>query len=262
MAVTSDTWQEAASALSELQAGTVKSWLDDRGMGFIAPSSGGQDLFVHRSNLVDGESLRVGAQVMFSPGWDSSKGKPIALTCVGAIPAATGVVPGGKGGVSLPPAPAPVNMAPPDGLENGVVKAWLEDRGMGFITPASGQADVFVHRSNIINGQSLVPGQPVMFESAWDSVKNKAIAKRVSMTALGPAPIAFPAQPAPAVEQPGDNLFISGLPLTMTEESIKQIFGAYGALISCKVMPSNGKPDIAALVRMEQWSRQSGWWTM
>merc|ERR1719181_477443 len=52
---------------------------------------------------------------------------------------------------------------------------------MGFITPAGGQSDVFVHRSAIMGGAtSLVQGQHVMFEPGWDAAKNKAIAIKVS----------------------------------------------------------------------------------
>lgn len=35
-----------------------QAWMENRGMGFIAPSDGSQDLFVHRSYLADGGQLR------------------------------------------------------------------------------------------------------------------------------------------------------------------------------------------------------------
>jgi len=50
--------------------------------------------------------------------------------------------------------------------------------------------------------------------------------------------------------EPTDNLFIAGLPVDATEDSLWQIFGQYGTVTSVKVLPSQGKPDSAALVRM------------
>ena len=50
-------------------------------------------------------------------------------------------------------------------METGTVKFFNHDRGFGFIAPASGEKDVFVHASNIANG-SLEDGQQVEFDVA------------------------------------------------------------------------------------------------
>jgi cold shock protein len=55
--------------------GTVSHWVEERGMGFLTPAEGGPDLFVHRRNLFDGGSLRVGSQVAFQQSWDMQKNK-------------------------------------------------------------------------------------------------------------------------------------------------------------------------------------------
>merc|ERR1719491_211546 len=76
-------------------AGTVKAWIDERGMGFITPDEGGEDLFVHRNDLLDGTWLSIGAVVTYKGGWDMQKNKRIAKGVTGACPAeAKGV---GKG---------------------------------------------------------------------------------------------------------------------------------------------------------------------
>ena len=35
----------------------IQAWMENRGMGFIAPSDGSADLFVHRSYLQDGGAV-------------------------------------------------------------------------------------------------------------------------------------------------------------------------------------------------------------
>lgn len=54
-------------------------------------------------------------------------------------------------------------------LMTGVVRSWHEDRGFGFITPDGGKDDVFVHRSVLRDGESLVEGCPVMFDLTYDT---------------------------------------------------------------------------------------------
>lgn len=49
---------------------------------------------------------------------------------------------------------------------NGTVKWFNEDKGFGFLSPADGSKDVFVHFRAIVSDgyKTLVEGQQVMFE--------------------------------------------------------------------------------------------------
>ncbi len=49
---------------------------------------------------------------------------------------------------------------------NGTVKWFNEDKGFGFITPADGSKDVFVHFRSIVSDgfKTLKEGQAVSFE--------------------------------------------------------------------------------------------------
>jgi CspA family cold shock protein len=50
-----------------MATGTVKWFSDSKGYGFITPDEGGDDLFIHHSNIVGGgyKSLAEGAKVVF-----------------------------------------------------------------------------------------------------------------------------------------------------------------------------------------------------
>ena len=53
-----------------MSTGTVKWFNDQKGFGFIQPDDGGDDLFIHHSNI-DAEgfrSLQEGQKVEFTPG--------------------------------------------------------------------------------------------------------------------------------------------------------------------------------------------------
>lgn len=67
----------------EIQRGTVALWKDS-GFGFIRPSDGGKDLFVHTSGLTDGDMLRQGDKVEFRAVYDDRKGKYRAEEVTGA----------------------------------------------------------------------------------------------------------------------------------------------------------------------------------
>jgi CspA family cold shock protein len=45
--------------------GTVKRWLDQRGYGFIEPEGGGNDIFIHHSEIQGSYALSEGQKVEF-----------------------------------------------------------------------------------------------------------------------------------------------------------------------------------------------------
>jgi len=71
----------------DLMTGVVRTWLEDRGFGFITPDGSKDDVFVHRSVLSDGESLVEGCPVMFDLTYDTERKGFKATKCIGAIPA-------------------------------------------------------------------------------------------------------------------------------------------------------------------------------
>ena len=63
-------------------SGILRSWNDDRGFGFIAPTHGGAELFVHISSLPgDGKRPTVGEKLTFELG-RGKDGKPQAINVI------------------------------------------------------------------------------------------------------------------------------------------------------------------------------------
>ena len=69
--------------------------------------------------------------------------------------------------------------------KTGTVKLWNDQKGFGFITPAEGGEDVFVHRTGIAEGVTLSPGLSVSFAPEWDDKKRKDRASDVQLEAGG-----------------------------------------------------------------------------
>lgn len=185
------------------EAGTVKAWFEEKGFGFIAPTKGGPDVFCHRKELEDGQALQSGATVYFVASFDTARNKMGVSRCRGAIPGpgVPGAMPmtGGGCGMGMSSGglgPAPVfggggggmgsgvpGSAPPGGQAitgetQGSVKAWLEEKGFGFVAPLNGGNDVFVHRNCLQDGQVLTVGSTVTYVAEWDARRGKYAATR------------------------------------------------------------------------------------
>jgi CspA family cold shock protein len=122
--------------------GTVR-WFDaDRGFGFIALGQDAEDLYVHASEIVGGDAmklLREGQVVEFEIG-EGDRGPQARRVRVTADQAA-GTPLGVLGTVS-----------------------WYEPaKGYGFISPDGGDAEIFVHSSAIVGGGVVSDGQRVAF---------------------------------------------------------------------------------------------------
>ncbi|CAE8601767.1 unnamed protein product [Polarella glacialis] len=78
--------------------GTVKMWNDEKGFGFIQPSDGSEDVFVHRSALAGSDALEKGDEVSYDSEYDDRKGKTRAINVSGGTGQSQGGGGGGGGG--------------------------------------------------------------------------------------------------------------------------------------------------------------------
>jgi len=69
---------------------------------------------------------------------------------------------------------------------SGTVKFFNDAKGFGFITPADGSEDLFVHATGITDGNSLSEGDQVYYSSEYDDRKGKYRAGNVSGGSGGP----------------------------------------------------------------------------
>jgi len=103
--------------------GTAKRWNDDKGFGFIKPDDGSEDIFCHRTSIMDGDCLVEGARLAYTKGWDDRKNKERAENVTGGAQRSAGAgagppPPGYGGSYGAPPgygAPPPGYGAPPPG---------------------------------------------------------------------------------------------------------------------------------------------------
>ena len=127
--------------------GTVR-WFDaDRGFGFIALGHEAEDLYVHASEIVSDDAmklLREGQVVEFEIG-EGDRGPQARRVRVTADQAAD----------------TPLGVL-------GTVSWYEPAKGYGFITPDDESKDLFVHHSNIVGTgfKTLAEGAKVEFETA------------------------------------------------------------------------------------------------
>lgn len=74
---------------------------------------------------------------------------------------------------------------------------WSEERGFGFLTPAGGGEDVFIHRSAVPEGVTLSSGQAVKYQATWDEKKKKDRATSVVLAAASSQDAQAPSSSSP-----------------------------------------------------------------
>lgn len=70
------------------------------------------------------------------------------------------------------------------------MRMWNDEKGFGFIMPAEGGDDVFVHKSSLEDGVQPTTGMAVSYVSEWDDRRRKTRASKVTASDNPSAPSA------------------------------------------------------------------------
>ena len=173
-------WPSSAGFGPEHDA-TVKWFNPEKGFGFVALSDGSGDAFLHANTLNQsghnavspGATLRVrigqgqkGRQVSEVLSVDESTATPSASRGAPRAPGGYGDRAGGFGGGDRGGAPRRGAPTGPSVEMQGTVKWYNATKGFGFVAPAEGGKDVFVHASALQRAgvMQLAEGQTIWMD--------------------------------------------------------------------------------------------------
>jgi CspA family cold shock protein len=191
-------WPSSAGFGPEHDA-TVKWFNPEKGFGFVALSDGSGDAFLHANTLNQsghnavspGATLRVrigqgqkGRQVSEVLSVDESTATPAASRGAPRAPAGPGGGYADRAGGGGFAAGAPRRGAPtgPSVEMQGTVKWYNATKGFGFVAPAEGGKDVFVHASALQRAgvMQLAEGQTIWMDVVQGAKGPEAASIRIS----------------------------------------------------------------------------------
>lgn len=158
-----------------MPSGVVKFFDVDRGYGFIVPDDGHEDIVVHGSAVEAAGLTAIGEGDLLEFDVENQNGR-FTATELALVEKRSAVGPvGRRNSHQSGQAERQVSI-------RGVVKWYNPTKGFGFIAPASGGEDIFVHVSAVERAglPPLTEGQVVLFRPERDRRTGKVSANALS----------------------------------------------------------------------------------
>lgn len=232
----------------ETYTGKVVSWIQTsvvNGYGFVhVDEFEGLNFFVPKSAIRDGSVLVVGTKIEFTAvkEIDRKTGDPRILK--GKMRWRGAMVTGGadiefeySSGIILQKTHTIDIFANQQGPISGKVLVWLSGKGFGFVKPKIGNISVFLHASEITDGNSVEPESIVEFTPKWDQKKKKWFATKLTGGSQEGRPW--------GVHHNGPEqhfrVFIRGLSWETESRDLREAFAEYGVL-DCHIAKTHEAP--------------------
>jgi len=187
----------AAGAAGIRATGSGARWNSDRGFGFIEPDGGGDDVFCHTSDIVDGQMLADGAKVEFDMVYEEAKGKYRARNVSGGCPQGSVAPSSGAGAASFlsPTVQGAVNFLSPAAQSGGSKVTYLapgirqcQEQAMQSRMVNPTRKSFFICK-DIQNGTSCHHGERCNFahseeeKQAWTAERDRRVLEQSSVMA-------------------------------------------------------------------------------
>lgn len=238
-----------------LLTGKVKYWHAEKAFGFLRPTRGGADVYIHRNGMMPIFDVSVGHRLSFEAYWNPERGNYAASVVFDGTEGVDDTkgtrwsVTGEDADIEVP-AEAP---EPSDELVTFAAEWNLDLPTVEWLTFLPGVVrDAII--AKFLQGDGAADRDPSLVTDAGESLR--AVAAQIDLRRVrdetsnsDPAAVAAAIETVQASASTAQRLFVSGLYADATEASVREILSLYGDVVECKMLPAS-MMERAALVTM------------